>query len=273
MGTKKKLFVAVVATFALTATGCTSSGEGKGGTAGASGSHLTEILKSKTIKIAVQSEAAPWGVLQSSGDYEGYDIEIAKALGESLGAEVDFVSTTNESRIPLLQADKVDVVIASFTATNERAQSVQFTVPYASAGTLIAVPADSEIRNYGDLAGKSVSTSRGSTGEAILKEQFPDAKPALFNSFADSVQALKSGKIDALIENNVVVPELVAKDNSIKVLKGDVLKPSLMSMGVQRGDQTWLNYLNTFIRNYNVSGENDGATREWLNQPMPDYLK
>lgn len=272
--TKQVLIGVAAAALALATAGCTSpekSAKASGG--GGSESHLTRVLKSKTVRVAVQSEAAPWGVLQSSGTYEGFDIDIANALGKSLGAEVKFVSTTNESRIPLIQADKVDVVIASFTATNERAKQVGFTVPYASGGTLVAVRADSPIKTYADLKGKSVSASRGSIGETILKKQFPDAKPALFNSFADSVQALKSNKVDALIENNVIVPELVAKDKGIRVLEGPVLQPSLMSMGIQQGDQIWMNYLNTFIRNYNVSGENDTSSQKWLNQPMPSFLK
>lgn len=270
---RKKLLVGVAAMLAVTTAGCTSGGAGAAGGSSPSQSHLQRVLKSKTVRIAVQSEAAPWGVLQSGGTYEGFDIDIAKALGQALGAKVQFVSTTNESRIPLLQADKVDVVIASFTATNERAQSVAFTIPYATGGTMIAVPANSPIKSYADLAGKTVSASRGSIGETILKSKFPKAKPSLFNSFADSVQALKSHKVDALIENNVIVPELVAKDPSLKVLSGPVLNPSLMSMGVRQGDQVWLDYLNTFIRNYNVSGQNDASSRKWLHQPMPDFLK
>jgi polar amino acid transport system substrate-binding protein len=276
-GLKKKAMAGVVAAAALVLTaGCTSPNGATGGGGGSSApadSHLSKVLKSKKIKIAVQSEAAPWGVLKSNGQYQGFDIDIAKALGQSLGAKVDFVSTTNESRIPLLQSDKVDVVIASFTATDERAQQVAFTLPYAAGGTLVAVPKSSSISSYGDLAGKSVSASRGSIGESILKSRFPKAKPALFNTFADSVQALKSGKVDALIENNVIVPQLVQKDPSLKILQGPVLEPSLMSMGVQQGDPVWMNYLNTFIRNYNVSGENDAASRKWLSQPMPAFLK
>lgn len=272
VGARKKLLAGVVAALAVATAGCTSS-NASAGSSPSSDSHLTQVLKSKTIKIAVQSEAAPWGVLKSDGSYEGFDIDIANALGESLGAKVKFVSATNESRIPLLQADKVDVVIASFTATDERAQQVGFTVPYAVGGTLIAVPADSPIKSYDDLAGKSVSASRGSIGEAILKSHFPQAKPALYNSFADSVQALKSHKVDALIENNVIVPDLVRKDHSLKILDGPVLEPSLMSMGIQQGDQVWMNYLNTFIRNYNVSGQNEASSQKWLHQPMPDFLK
>ena len=271
---KKWLFSVVASLTLLTTAGCASSGNvAPGGSAAGSVSHLNRILNSKTIRIAVQSEAAPWGVLQSSGKYEGFDIDIANSLGKSLGAKVEFVSTTNESRIPLLQADKVDVVIASFTATDTRAQQVGFTIPYASGGTLIAVAASSPIKSYSDLNGKSVSASRGSIGEAILKSQFPKVKPVLFSSFADSVQALKSNKVDALIENNVVTPELAATDSSIKVLAGPVLQPALMSLGVQQGDQVWMNYLNTFIRNYNINGENEAASQKWLHQAMPDFLK
>src|ERR1035437_3697375 len=271
---KKWLFSVVASLTLLTTAGCASSGNvAPGGSAAGSVSHLNRILNSKTIRIAVQSEAAPWGVLQSSGKYEGFDIDIANSLGKSLGAKVNFVSTTNESRIPLLQADKVDVVIAAFTATDTRAQQVGFTIPYASGGTLIAVAASSPIKSYSDLNGKSVSASRGSIGEAILESQFPKVKPVLFNSFADSVQALKSNKVDALIENNVVTPELAATDSSIKVLAGPVLQPALMSLGVQQGDQVWMNYLNTFIRNYNINGENEAASQKWLHQAMPDFLK
>lgn len=276
VGVRRKVLAGVVAALAaLTAAGCSSSGASGSGAGGApvSDSHLTKVLKSHTIRVGVQSEAAPWGVQKSDGTFEGFDIDLANALGESLGAKVKFIPVTNESRIPMLQADKADVMIASFTATDERAQQVAFTIPYAAGGTLIAVPNDSSIQSYDDLAGKSVSASRGSIGEQILTAHFPDAKPALYNSFADSVQALKSGKVDALIENNVIVPQLVQKDPDLRILQGPVLEPSLMAMGVQQGDEVWLDYLNNFIRNYNVSGKNEAASQKWLSQPMPDFLK
>jgi polar amino acid transport system substrate-binding protein len=277
VGHRKTMLAIVIAVVALLSAGCMSRSDSGGGSGSASGSvsdsHLTRVLKSHTLRVGVQTEAAPWGVRQSDGSYQGFDIDIAKALGKALGAKVQFVPASNESRIPMLQADKADVMIASFTATDERAQQVAFTIPYAAGGTLIAVPKDSSIKSYADLAGKTVSASRGSIGEQILESHFPKAQPSLFNTFADSVQALKSGKVDALIENNVIVPDLVRKDSNLRILQGPVLEPSLMAMGVQQGDQVWLNYLNNFIRNYNVSGENDAASRKWLHQPMPAYLK
>ena len=269
--TAKLLFVPALA-MALLMTGCTSS-DAPGETGGQSTSHLTQILKAKKIKIAVQTEAAPWSVLQASGDFEGYDIDLANSLGESLGAEVEFVSATNESRIPLLQTDKADVVIASFTAANERAQSVDMSIPYAAVGTLIAVPTDSTIKNYADLDGKSVSTSRGSTGETILKAQFPNVTAVPFQSYADSLQALKSNKVDALIELNTNLAAFVAEDSGFRLLDEPAMSPALISMGVKQGDQQWLNYLNTFIRNFNASGANEAVTQKWLHDDMAEFLK
>jgi polar amino acid transport system substrate-binding protein len=211
--------------------------------------------------------------MNSSGTHEGFDIDVANALGASLGAKVEFVTATNESRIPLLQTDKADVVIATFTASDARAQVVDMSEPYAASSTVFMVPAGSPISSYGDLDGKSVATSRGSVGEQILKASFPNAKITGFNTTADSIQALKSGKVDALIENNAIIGGLVKKEPSaFQVLKGDPIKPALFSIGVKQGDQTWLNYLNNFIRNYNISGQNEASLQKWFGLSLPPFL-
>lgn len=267
---RRGALVAVGLVLALIATSCSAAA---GNADLATNSHLTKVLKSHTLKIAVQCQASPWGIQESDGTHQGYDIDIANALATSLGAKVSWTCTTNEARIPNLQSNKVDVVIASFTATDQRAQQVAFTIPYAVSGTLIAVPKNSSIKNYSDLDGKTVSASRGSIGAQVLKSEFPKAKLQLFNSFADSVQALKSGKVDALIENNVIVPDLVSKDSSLRVLAGPTLQPASFSFGIKQGDPVWLNYLNNFIRNYVLSGKAETSWKKWIKQPLPDYLK
>jgi polar amino acid transport system substrate-binding protein len=273
--TPKLLLVPALA-LALTMTACTSgsAASAPGATTGAvADSHLTHILQSKTIKIAVSADSPGYGVMNSSGTYEGFDIDLANALGASLGAKVQFVTATNESRIPLLQTDKADAVIATFTASDARAQVVDMSTPYAASSTVFMVPVGSPISSYADLDGKSVATSRGSVGEAILKANFPKAKITDFNTTADSIQALKSHKVDALIENNAIIGGLVKSDpTAFQVLKGDPLKPALFSIGIKQGDQTWLNYLNNFIRNYNISGQNEASLQKWFGLHLPSYL-
>lgn len=272
--TPKLLLVPAVA-LALAVGGCSSNGAANAGAApgAVADSHLTKVLKSKTVKIAVSADSPGFGVMNSSGDREGFDIDVANALGASLGAKVEFVTATNESRIPLLQTDKADVVIATFTASDARAQVVEMSDPYAASSTVFMVPAGSPITTYADLDGKSVATSRGSVGEQILKASFPNAKVTGFNTTADSIQALKSGKVDALIENNAIVGGLVKKEPAaFQVVKGDPIKPALFSIGVKPGDQTWLNYLNNFIRNYNISGQNEASLQKWFGLSLPPFL-
>jgi len=267
-----KVLAAAAVALTLALTGCTSP-TNDGGTASGGVSKLDQILESKTIRIAVPTEAQPWGILNSSGENEGFDVDIATALAASLDAKVEFVPAGVESRIPILQTDKADVLMAAFSALNQRAQQVELTIPYAAVGTVIAVKSDSSITSYDDLAGKTVSTSRGSTGEAILKQYFPDTEIAVFNSVADSVQALKSGKVDALIEVDTIINSFIASDPTFRVLDEDPLAPALITAAIKPGDQKWLNYLNTFIRNYNNSGENEAASQKWFYRSMQDFLR
>jgi polar amino acid transport system substrate-binding protein len=271
-----KLLVIPVLGIAAVLAGCTSSGASNasaGAAPAASQSHLNKILKSKSIKIAVKSDTVPWGTLKANGGYEGYDVDLANALGKSLGAKVNLVSTTNQTRIPLLQTDKVDAVIADFSIIPTRAQSIEFSRPYFEVSISFDVHKNSSITSYADLDGKTVSVSRGSTQEIALKDQFPNVKAVLFSSYADALQAFKSGKADAVIQNTDIMQKLTKDDSSVRLLDGPPLNPVGLAIGVKQGDQLWLNYVNTFIQDWNDSGQNQKETQKWVGTDMPGFLK
>jgi polar amino acid transport system substrate-binding protein len=234
---------------------------------------LTKVLKSKTIKIGIGPDSVPWSVMDASGNYKGFDVDIANALAKTLDAKIVFVNTDALARIPALQTNKVDVVIASLAATPARAQLVEMSIPYAAAGTRLLVMDDSSIKNYKDLNGKSVSAPRGSIAAGILASRFPKANAVLFASTADSLQALKSGKVDAYMDGSTTLNAFAQNDPKVKVLNAPDLQSTLVSMGVKQNDQIWLNYLNNFIRSYNGSGENDSAYEKWFGIEMQEFLK
>jgi polar amino acid transport system substrate-binding protein len=237
-------------------------------------SHLGKILKSKVIKIGIGPDSAPWSVLDAAGNYKGFDVDIANALAKTLDAKIVFVNTDALARIPALQTNKVDVIIASFAATPLRAQSVEMTIPYAAAGTRVLVQVGSTIKNYKDLNGKSVSAPRGSIAAGILASRFPKVKAVLFGSTADALQALKSNKVDAYMDGSTTLAVFAQNDpDKVKILDAPDLQSTLVSMGVKQDDQIWLNYLNTFIRSYNGSGENDIAYDKWFGTDMQSFLK
>ena len=263
--------LAVAATTALALTACTSSGS-----AGAGGqeSTLTKVLEKKTLVVGVFADAPPYGVMKSSGEYEGFDIDAAQALAASLGAEIEYVSTTNANRIPLLETGKVDIVIAALTNLDERAQKVAMSRPYAAEGQVVLVPAGSDITSYDDLACRSVAATRGSVPATILEKRFPEADASLFEAVADSIQALRSGKVDALMESNSVVQGILADSgDEFVVVDAPQLSPSVVSMGLKQGDQLWLNYVDNFIRNYNISDAANDSYNEWLGTDVPELIK
>ncbi|MFF2889114.1 transporter substrate-binding domain-containing protein [Paenibacillus sp. NPDC057967] len=263
-----KLFLLPLLVMAFALAGCTSGGSGE-----VAESHLSKMMKTKKIRVAVLPDNPPWSILNASGNFEGYDIDIANRLAEAMGGlKVEFVSTDGANRLPLIQTDKVDVVIASYTATNERAKSIAFTEAYAAAGPLPLYRKDNPITSYDDLAGKKVSVTRGSTNDSVMSKYFPDTEVVRFDTIADAFMAVKTGKVDALIEENPIVYEFADKNPEMEALPLDPYKPGYIAMAVQQGDQIWLNYLNNFIRDFNNSGDNAELYKKWFGRDLPKLV-
>src|SRR5680860_1451342 len=263
-----KLFLIPAFASALLLSGCTSPDNGDGGGTAVQ-SQLDKVIKSGTVRVAVLPDYPPWSVQTADGGFEGYDIDIAQKLAEALGVELELVSTDGTSRLPLLKSDRVDVNISEWTATDERAKEVGFTIPYVAHGAGVLFNTADPVASYADLAGKSVSVSRGSTNDSIMTKNFPDTQVERFETIADAMAALQAGKVDALVEGSSTVAQMAADDASYAVVDEPVLFPSLVSMGALKEDQVWINYLNNFIRNLNASGTNQELFQKWGNEDLP----
>ena len=262
-------FITVVAV-ALALTGCTSDGGAGGGSEGESS--LDAVIESGELRVAVLPDFPPFSVQNASGEFEGYEVDIAKKLAEALDVDLKLVSTDGASRLPLLKADRADVNISSWTATDERAKAVGYTIPYIADGASVLYRTSDPIESYDDLAGKKVSVARGSTNDLIMTEDFPDTEIVRFESIADAIAALKSNKVDAAVEGRATVIQQAEKEPDLEALDEPPLKPSLIAMGVGRGDQVWINYLDNFIRNLNASGTNEELYRKWFDADLPAVI-
>ncbi|MCR5510162.1 MAG: transporter substrate-binding domain-containing protein, partial [Lachnospiraceae bacterium] len=134
----KKIITAVAAATlgAALLTGCGSTGatSAEGASADNSGNQvyrtLDEIKESGTVNIGVFSDKNPFGYVDENGTYQGYDVYFAERIGQDLGVKINYVSTEAASRVEYLETGKVDIVLANFTVTEERAQKVDFALPY-----------------------------------------------------------------------------------------------------------------------------------------------
>jgi polar amino acid transport system substrate-binding protein len=261
------VLIAVASMVALT--GCTS---GSPDVSPAAESQLQRVIKNGTLRVGVLPDYPPYSSQEADGKLVGYEPDVAAKLAEALGVKLEMVNTDGTSRKPVLDSNRVDVDIDAFTATNERAKAVDFTIPYVASGALPLFRKDNPIKSIEDLKGKSVSVARGSTNDSLITNRFPDTKVVRFDTIADAVQAVKSGKVDAVMEGFATVRAEAAKDPSLQVLDIEPINPALISMGVKQGDQLWLNYLNNFIRNLNSSGDNAVLYKKWFHADLPKVL-
>lgn len=167
---------------------------------------LDEIKESGTINIGVFSDKNPFGYVDENGEYQGYDVYFGNRLAEDLGVEVNYVSTEAASRIEYLQTGKVDIILANFTVTPERAEEVDFALPYMNVALGVVSPDSNVITSLDDLtADDPVIVISGTTAETYLTENYPDLTLQKYDAYAQAKTALENGNGVAWANDNTEV--------------------------------------------------------------------
>lgn len=156
-----------------------ASGSAASGSAAAAGSDvfrtLDEIKADGTVNIGVFSDKNPFGYVDENGEYQGYDVYFARRLAEDLGVEANFVSTEAANRIEYLQTGKVDIILANFTVTPERAEEVDFALPYMNVALGVISPDSNVITSLDNWnADDQMIVISGTTAETYLTKEYPD---------------------------------------------------------------------------------------------------
>jgi polar amino acid transport system substrate-binding protein len=268
--TVKRLAITLLIVAPLALAGCTS---GHSGSKSNQTNMIKKIEKRGTLHVAVLPDFPPTSVKKSNGKIVGYAPDVAKKLADALGVKLKMVPINGDERLSAMKSKRADVNISAYTATNERAKKVAFTIPYKSQGAGILYRKSNPIKNLNDLAGKKVAVARGSTNDTIVTNDFPKAKPDRFDSIAHVLQALKSNKVDAAMETYYVTHKNAKNNKNLKALDAPPIKPDLISMGVLPDQQIWLNYLNNFIRNLISQGDAQHLHKKWFDQDLSPLVK
>jgi len=169
---------------------------------------LQDVKARGKLLAGVKTDFPPFGFVDEKGVNKGFDVDMAKALAKGLfGKEsaVEFVAVTSGNRIAFLTTNKIDIILASMTVTDERKKVIDYSIPYFMSGHLILVHKDSKIQKYQDLAGKKVSTTQGSTGDIVIGELVPTAERIKFQHNSESLQALKDRRVEAFVQDDVLL--------------------------------------------------------------------
>ncbi len=185
----------------------------------APGDDLARITQSGVLRVGVKTDTPPFGFKRGE-TLAGFDIDIADALVQQMGLkDVTFVPVTSANRLAKLESGEVDCVIASLTITRTRAREVDFTIPYFQDGQALLVAAESPVRSYVDLTGRTVGAVKGSTSAANMKQVAPEAQIVTFDSFTALLAGLEGGKVDAITSDQLILQALAqtAKTQGLRI--------------------------------------------------------
>ncbi|MBQ9168252.1 MAG: cysteine ABC transporter substrate-binding protein [Oscillospiraceae bacterium] len=225
----------------------TTTGESQDDAAVASFRTLDEIKESGKIIIGVFSDKAPFGYVDENGEYQGYDVYFAERIAEDLGVEVEYVSTDPASRVEYAATGKVDLILANFTVTEERAQQVDFALPYMKVMLGVVSPDSAIITNVEDLNGKTLIVVKGTTAETYFEKNYPDVNLQKYDEYADAYNALLDGRGDAFSTDNTEVLAWALSNPGFTVGIDALGNADTIAPAVQKGNTTLLEWLNNEI--------------------------
>ena len=209
---------------------------------------LDEIKESGTINIGVFSDKSPFGYVDENGEYAGYDVYFAERIGKDLGVEINYVSTEAANRIEYLQTGKVDIILANFTVTEERAEEVDFALPYMNVALGVVSPSDAVIESLDDIGSDDqVIVISGTTAETYLTKNYPDIKLQKYDAYAEAKTAFENGNGVAWANDNTEVIAFSIENEGYTVGIPSLGDNDTIAPAVTKGNETLLAWLNDEI--------------------------
>ena len=212
---------------------------------------LDQIKDSGKIIIGVFSDKAPFGYVDENGDYQGYDVYFAERLAKDLGVEVEYYPTDPASRVEIASTGKVDLVLANFTVTPERAEQVDFALPYMKVALGVVSPESDPITDVAQLEGKELIVCKGTTAETFFEQNYPEVKLQKYEQYADAYNALLDGRGAAFsTDNTEVLAWAIAnstEDKSFVVGIDSLGSLDTIAPAVAKGNTTLLDWVNSEI--------------------------
>ena len=249
---------------ASAAPAATSGTQGSGAAGGTAlekapeGTALRAIQDRGKLIVGVKYDQPGFGFLNpTTNQVEGFDVEIAREIAKRIFGNpdaIEFKESISKNRIPYLNDGTVDIVVATMTANEERSQQIDFSDAYYVAGQSLLVKKDSDIQSIDDLKGKTVSTAKGSTSEKNIRAKAPEAKVDLYDTYADGLQAVLSGRADALTTDDIILYGFQSQNpEQIKVVGGQFTKEPY-AIGLKKGNTELLEVVNATIREIKQNG-------------------
>jgi polar amino acid transport system substrate-binding protein len=227
---------------------------------------LDEIKKNGVLRVASFDSNPPFGFVDAkSKQIEGLDVDFARALADKLGVKLQIVPTNPANRIPLLVAGKVDLVLANFTITDERAKQVDFSIPYFASGQQFIVKKGT-LGKPEDLNKLRVGVDKGTVNEGVLREKFPGATVVAYDDTPFAFVALRNGNVQAITQDGPKLIGLLANvpDKDNYEIPAFTISDDYMGAGIPRGEKALKAFVDSTLLELEQSGKAEAIYNAWF---------
>lgn len=243
-------------------------------TAGCGQSDSAEQSGKKVLRVGMDASYPPFGSQdQETKDYEGFDVDIIRAIGAEEGFDVEISNRSFDGLIPALQAKEIDVAINDITITDDRKQSVDFSKPYYIAGLGVVVRSDNDtIHTAEDLQGKTLGVSIGSTGEEAARK-IPGANVRVFNAINEAFLEVQNGGVDAVVNDIPTNEYYVSHAGNKNVRTAEVaLTKEDLGIAVLKGNTELLTKIDDGLAKIKADGKFSEIYEKWFGKEPPQEL-
>ena len=234
----------------------------------ASAGTLDEISNRGELRVACQTQGAPFSFVDRNGKRTGSSVELVNMIAKEMGVKVKFLNYDWDGLIPALLSRKADMLAADMTPTLKRAMKISFTDPYMYTGSVVFVKQDSPIKTLEDIkAGTKLAVLLGSTGENDAKKAFPEAKLKTYKGGGPLlINAVMAGHVEAGVNDGSAARSQIASfpPNSVRVLEGQ-LSRSPLAFAVRYDSPDLLRWLDLFFLHIKLDGRLDDNLDYWVN--------
>ncbi|MBE6915337.1 MAG: transporter substrate-binding domain-containing protein [Ruminococcaceae bacterium] len=193
----------------------------------------------------------------------GIDADIAAALAEKLGVELEIKDMAFESLIPAVAGGSVDIVLAGMTVTDERKESVNFSDSYATGIQSVIIAEDSAIASIDDLAGKIIGVQTGTTGDIYCSDDYGEEAIKRYDNGALAVQALINGQVDCVVIDNQPALAFVEANEGLKILDTEYAIEDY-AIAIGKDDPELLEKINVALAELKADGKIDEIVSKYI---------
>lgn len=277
---KKLLSVLLAAGMVLSVTACGASSESTATSETTTENASAETATAETASgdfttvtdgvLTMSTNAAfpPYEMTTDSGDFEGIDVEIAGAIADKLGLELQIDDMDFDAALLAVQQGKSDMVMAGVTVTEDRLAVMNFTDSYANGIQSVIVPEDSDIASIDDMEGKLIGTQAGTTGYIYCSDTpenggFGEENVIAYDNGMTAVQALMNGQVDCVVIDNAPAQEFVKANPGLKILDTEYANEDY-AIGVNKDNTALLDAINGALADLKADGTIDSIISKYI---------